>query len=336
MQSQKQRNSNLELYRIILMLLIIAHHYVINSGLVEHFNPASDMFHYAYYSIFGMWGKTAINGFVMITGYYMCQAKITKYKFIKMLLEVEFYNLTINLLFMLTGLYQYTFADFLFSLVPGGIDIAHGFVVCFLIFYLCIPLLNKVLHKCTCKQHLCLIIGALFLYYLIEWLYSGHVYTGYLTWFPIIYLISSYLRKIKLGGSVTLWGGINIGCILIAIALTIFMPTGKDMPFYYVRECNTPLALLIGVSSFMFFKNLKMSYHRYINIVGASTFGVLLIHANCKNMRHWLWYDLLDVKDTYEVNIIYPVIIVIAIFVLCILIDYLRKRYIEEIILERF
>lgn len=28
----KERNSNLELYRIIVMLLIVAHHYVVNSG----------------------------------------------------------------------------------------------------------------------------------------------------------------------------------------------------------------------------------------------------------------------------------------------------------------
>ena len=31
----KQRNSNLELYRIIVMLLIVAHHYVVNSGLMD-------------------------------------------------------------------------------------------------------------------------------------------------------------------------------------------------------------------------------------------------------------------------------------------------------------
>ena len=31
----KQRNSNLELYRIIVMLAIVAHHYVVNSGLTE-------------------------------------------------------------------------------------------------------------------------------------------------------------------------------------------------------------------------------------------------------------------------------------------------------------
>ncbi len=32
---QKVRNSNLELYRVIVMLLIVAHHYVVNSGLLQ-------------------------------------------------------------------------------------------------------------------------------------------------------------------------------------------------------------------------------------------------------------------------------------------------------------
>lgn len=31
---KKERNSNLELYRIITMMLIVAHHYVVNSGLI--------------------------------------------------------------------------------------------------------------------------------------------------------------------------------------------------------------------------------------------------------------------------------------------------------------
>ena len=32
---KKERNSNLELYRIITMMLIVAHHYVVNSGLIQ-------------------------------------------------------------------------------------------------------------------------------------------------------------------------------------------------------------------------------------------------------------------------------------------------------------
>lgn len=36
--SDKQRSSNIELYRILVMLLIVAHHYVVNSGLLDVMN----------------------------------------------------------------------------------------------------------------------------------------------------------------------------------------------------------------------------------------------------------------------------------------------------------
>ena len=34
----KYRSSNIELYRILVMLLIVAHHYVVNSGLLDVMN----------------------------------------------------------------------------------------------------------------------------------------------------------------------------------------------------------------------------------------------------------------------------------------------------------
>lgn len=34
-EKKKIRRSNLELYRIIVMILIVAHHYVVNSGLMD-------------------------------------------------------------------------------------------------------------------------------------------------------------------------------------------------------------------------------------------------------------------------------------------------------------
>lgn len=38
------RNSNLELYRIIVMFLIVCHHYVVNSGLIEIMEKHSTYF----------------------------------------------------------------------------------------------------------------------------------------------------------------------------------------------------------------------------------------------------------------------------------------------------
>lgn len=83
---KKPRSSNLELYRIICMLMIVAHHYVANSGLTGASGPmvaAPTAANSLYLALLGAWGKTGINCFLMITGYYMCTSKITLRKFVK-------------------------------------------------------------------------------------------------------------------------------------------------------------------------------------------------------------------------------------------------------------
>ena len=86
-----KRDTNLELYRIFCMLLIVAHHYVVNSGLLaEILNPLPLSAKSAYLYVLGMWGKVGINCFLMITGYFMCVSRITLRKFIKILAEIYF------------------------------------------------------------------------------------------------------------------------------------------------------------------------------------------------------------------------------------------------------
>ena len=98
------RNSNLELFRIVTMLVIIAHHYVVNSGLTpfviwENYPSAKSLF----LLFFGWGGKTGINCFVLITGYFMCTSQITLRKFLKLFLEVEFYNVLFFMVFAASG-----------------------------------------------------------------------------------------------------------------------------------------------------------------------------------------------------------------------------------------
>ena len=99
----KQRNSNLELYRIIVMLLIVAHHYVVNSGMMEEMAKEPLSSRSIFYYIFGMWGKIGINCFVLITGYFMCRSHITLRKFLKLFLEIMFYKIVIWAIFVGTG-----------------------------------------------------------------------------------------------------------------------------------------------------------------------------------------------------------------------------------------
>ena len=75
-----------------------------------------------------------------------------------------------------------------------------------------------------------------------------------------------------------------------------------------------------------------MSPNRFINAVAATTFGVLLIHANSDAMRQWLWKDTVDCvghyNDTYYY--LYAPIAVLCIFAVCSLIDYVRINTFEK------
>ena len=133
------RNSNLELYRITVMLLIVAHHYVVNSGLIGQMQSSPLTTNSVFLYLFGMWGKTGINCFVLITGYFMCQSKTTVGKFFQLLLEVFFYKVAIYLIFVVTGVVSFRYTDLARALIPIS-NIGFGFTTGFILFYLFILL----------------------------------------------------------------------------------------------------------------------------------------------------------------------------------------------------
>lgn len=124
----KQRESGIELFRIIAMLSIVAHHYVVNSGVTQLLGGdyIKDLFYY----FFGMWGKTGINCFGLISGYFMCKSNITLRKFLKLFLEVIFYKIIIYLLFAIAGYYTISLHS-LIDILPIR-SVSTGFVSCFL------------------------------------------------------------------------------------------------------------------------------------------------------------------------------------------------------------
>lgn len=121
--------------------------------------------------------------------------------------------------------------------------------------------------------------------------------------------------------------------ILTVIGMAYRQSTGLSCWAYrWVSDSNTLLALATAVSSFMFFKDLKMSYHKGINTIAASTFGVLMIHANSDSMRQWLWKDTLHNAERYYSSdaCLYAVAAVLGVFFVCVAIDYVRIHTIEK------
>lgn len=339
MQIQKKpRNSNLELYRIIVMLLIVAHHYVVNSGLMPELEKDPLSVKSIYFYIFGMWGKIGINCFVLITGYFMCKSQITIRKFLKLLLEVEFYNIIFYAIFTATSYQPFSMKEALLMLWPVK-SIATGFTSCFLVFYMFIPFLNVLVSHLDKKMHGRLVLLCLFTYTLMGTIHRFEVSMNYVSWFCVLYFMASYIRLYGFCPRLNTakWGGITMLMICLSILSVLFMAYKQSIgqphwAYSYVTDSNTLLAVLTAMASFMFFKDLKMMYHKWINTIAASTFGVLLIHANSDTMRQWLWRDTLQNAEQFYMSYacIHAMISVITIFAICIAIDYIRIHTLEK------
>ena len=97
------RQSNLELYRCLAMLMIVACHWGLLTNLTSMVHDNQLTAPSNFYYILRMWGKMGINCFLLITGYFMCKSNISVKKFLKLYLQVTFYSLVISLTFNLWG-----------------------------------------------------------------------------------------------------------------------------------------------------------------------------------------------------------------------------------------
>lgn len=335
----KQRDSSIELFRIISMLLIVAHHYVVNSGLNQLITENLTLsFKPVFFLIFGWAGKTAINCFVIISGYFMCKSKITLKKFLKLLLEVEFYRIVIYFILIITRVDKFSIAGTIKTIAPFY-NIGSSFTNSYLVFFLFIPFLNILINNMNKKQHMLLISLCAVCFSVIPTFFLAEVKIGYVSWFMIIYIIGAYIRiypeKIFENQKIV---GFTLLLLIFASWMSVIvgayakMRFNIDVIYYFVADSNKILALLTGVTAFVFFKNLKIGYSKFINTVAASAFGVLLIHSSSASMRKWLWKDLLN--NTYWYNtsycILHAVISVFGIYIVCTFIDYLRIKFLEK------
>lgn len=314
------------------MFLILVHHfsqfYYYES---EPFGPKV-----IFLKLFGMWGKTAIDCFLMITGYFMCKSEITVRKFLKLILEVYFYKLVIYVLLLFGG-YETVSAEQLVKLIFPIWDIEHNFVDCFICFWLTIPFWNILIKNMTKRQHQLLLILLLCIYTLFGTIPGFHISYNYVTWFGVVYLMASYVRYYtsECFNNKRFWGWMTLASVTLSVlSVFIWKAVFGSFSHYMLAGSHKILAVTTAFASFLWFKNMDIKFSKFINIVGGSTFAVILIHSNSEAMRTWLWKNFIDCKGHYSLPcldlILYTVGVSIAIFAVCIIIDRIRIRTLEE------
>lgn len=262
-----KRSSNLELYRIICMLVIIAHHYVVNSGLMEHFDLNNITHNMLYLQLLASGGKTAINCFTLITGYYMLDKEWHIKRFLRLFSTILFYNITITAIFLITG-YADLSKELIQGVIPFVFDVNSGYFGSVLFLYLIIPYLNLLMHKLGKRNAEYLILILIVVYSIIPTLIVSKETFNYISWLSIMYLIGAYIHLYpnRMFDSIH-WSAagtvISCGAMILSVVITDFTSGGGY--WYMCNNANKLLPLLCSIFSFNLFKSIQLKYNPYIN-----------------------------------------------------------------------
>ena len=336
---KKIRDSNIESFRIFLILIIIAHHYVVNSGITAQFDYTKISGNQWFLELWGWGGKTGINCFLLITGYFMCKQQFTWKKFLKLYLEVKFYKILIFAIFCISGYEAFTAIGLFKNVFSVAYEIGHGFIATFVGLFLLIPFINKLILSLDKKQHLLLIV-LLTTIYTIFGTFFGNSFHENVGWFATVYIIGSFLRlyPFKLFSNQRLLAILSIACFLLAwssiIAISFLHSKGISgvSIYYFVNDSHRILAIVCAVVFFLFFSSINLGQNRIINTIASTTLGVLLIHAHSGTMRQWLWNDVLHVSDYFTNNYLWlhAVCSLLIVYMACVILDLIRQRLIER------
>ncbi len=338
-----ERSSNFELMRIVLMVAMVAHHYVVNSGLEQLYELPGLQPDMLFLQIFGMFGKTGINCFTLLTGYFMVTSRVNLRKFLKVYLEVKFYYIGFYLLFLLTGYEAFSFVTLKQALFNVIYEVNWLYTGTYIVFFLLIPVCNCVIRHITKVQYrYTLAFG--FVYYTLISTFTELDTFSYLGWMAVMYFLGGYIRLYKEKWTESLSGalaGLGISLVLMCLSIGYIDVNGLGgnacAYYYFVNDSHKILALCCSVCIFLVFKNLKIPQNRRINQVAASTFGILLIHTNSHAMRRFLWKDVFDNTGAYmQGNIVLHALVTVAlVFGVSLLIDMARIRWVERPLFRR-
>ena len=338
------RASNIELLRIVSMVLIIMHHFSVHGTFP--FTPDLT-FNKVFLQVFGLGGKVGVVAFVMITGFFMVSSSFKLHKFAKLVGQIWFYSIVMLGVAMGLGLDTVTSKNTMLALLPIGA--MSWFAQNFLVLYLLTPLINRILHWLQHKYYVILLALATLIWFVIPtalnlWPNLPHSTFGFkhIFSFVVFYSMGAYIKLY--GSRITKKMGIALSCIgvtgavagdILVDVLAMTDPTYMKQIFYFTKNDYGLFQLLLGVGLFIVFLKVKITYRLWINTIASTTFGIYLLHDN-KLFLHHMWDNVFGTYQYYDSTFLplYAICIVAIIFVIGMIVDYGRLAFIEKLIMK--
>lgn len=320
----KTRQSNFELLRIVLMLLVLLIHYL----------PVRmrDMGGDAGYTNDWLWDVVnlelkslsivCVNCFVLISGYWGIKLRLNS--FLNLLFQMTYWSAVC--LIMAIAIWKVPGIPVLQAFV---FNIASGwFPKSYLALFILAPVVNCYIRDKNEKE----LLRYIGIFYLLSTI-GGYVlrfedFNEGMSAISLLglYLIGAYLRKTTLSlfhlkARYDLIAYLGLGAFLVAASICLMHIGISKSPYGFLN----PIVIVMSVYLFLFFKKIEIKDNKVINFLSASAFSVYLFHCNplCfgEICKVWSWINNNHGAFT---SLLLAFLSFVAIYLFCVLIDRIR------------
>lgn len=280
--SLKKRNSNLEILRIISMIMIFFHHSVLHGGTSFYgTGDIQDLIREMFYH----GGKLGVVIFVLISAYFQCNKRLSLRRLANLVIEVVIINVFFFVLHMIKSpepinlaLIRRVFLPFTHS--------AYWFLTVYLLLQLASPFLNIIIANIKKSMHLTIIIVlGIIISYIPVFLRQTPNLSEFLI-FIFLYFLASYFKVYPIRDLKwfkyclpVIASGIYI---LFNFFVVIFNRDGaaKELINLLFYSDYSPFCILIATLLLLFFIQIKPRHWAIVNFLALGILEVYLIHEN--------------------------------------------------------
>ena len=322
-----QRNSSIELLRIIAMFMILAHHFIFHNGydvLKLPLGPERIFFQL----VMAGGGKVGVVIFFSISAWFFLDREQTIKSNLKrvwiMERELLFWSLALMMFYLVFDRADLGPKLMVRSLVPLSTGI-WWYATAYAIFLMLLPFLSKGLKVLSREYHLALAAIVLVIWGLTSFIPGMiGINDGFFGFIYLFILISAYKWYMEPFTTRQVWLmiGTGLGFFLLYTCASITLSLlGYDMGIYITGDWKLPV-IMIGFGMFLLFD--RVTFHnRTINRIAQSAFAVYLI-TDYAASRKLFWVKLFNLQDLYQqpFAILQILGILLTIYAICILIDF--------------